>query len=77
MGGLIPAFIEWPDGKNPCKHMPDNALRLNQITISTTEPHQITELMTALGIDGLANVVKGTAGLRFDVNTPDGRIILD
>ncbi len=77
MGGLIPAFIEWPDGKNPCKHMPDNALRLNQITISSPEPHQMTELMTVLGIDGLANVVKGSAGLSFDVKTPKGRVILD
>ncbi|MBL6782864.1 MAG: VOC family protein [Alphaproteobacteria bacterium] len=77
MGGLIPGFIEWPDGKNPSQDMPDNALRLNQITISSPEPHQMTELMTVLGIDGLANVVKGSAGLSFDVKTPKGRVILD
>ncbi len=76
-GGLLPAFIEWPDGKNPCHNMPDMGVRLNQITISTPEPEVIADLMAACGVSGFANIVKGKKGLRFDMTTPYGMVTLD
>ncbi len=73
LDGLMPAFIEWPDGQNPCHRMPDKGVRLNQITISSPEPDQISDLMMSLGVSHLAHIVEGATGLRFDMTTPAWR----
>lgn len=77
LDGLLPAFIEWPGGQNPCHRMPDKGVRLNQITISSPEPDQISDLMMSLGVSHLAHIVEGAKGLRFDMTTPHGAITLD
>lgn len=77
MDGLLPAFIEWPDGQNPCHRMADMGVRLQHITISYPEPEQISKLFATLEIDGLANIVAGEKALRFEISTPHGDVILD
>ena len=75
--GLIPAFIEWPDGPHPAASQRDIGIRLNEIIVSHPNPDGLEMMFKALQIEGLATITQGERALSFDVTTPKGRVILD
>ena len=75
--GLVPVFIEWPDGINPSHSQQDKNVRLETILLSTPQPDTLQQTLTALGCEHLATITKGDPSLRFEMSTPRGRVILD
>ncbi len=75
--GLIPAFIEWSPGPHPSTVQQDLGIRLNEITLTHPDPAKLQAIFEALEIDHLATITEGETALSFDVNTPNGRVVLD
>ena len=76
-GGLIPAFIEWPDGINPSRHMASLGVRLEKLCLTHPEPHWLDNIFSTLDIDHLAEISEGPQSLSFMCDTPNGPVILD
>lgn len=76
MGGLIPAFIEWPEGMHPSHNLPDLGVRLEQITLSHPQPAELNVLLDRLDIAHCAAVRQGETGLSFSFATPSGQITI-
>ncbi len=77
MGGLIPAFIEWPKNMHPSRSLPDLAVTLDAITLSHPDPSALNEVLDKLEISQLAQVAKGETNLSFTFSSPAGRITID
>ena len=73
-GGLVPAFIEWPEGPHPSEAQTDLGFRLSRICLSHPDPHLIQAYLATLKIDHLAQVEEGPRGLRFEMSY-QGQII--
>jgi len=76
-GGLLPAFIEWSPGPHPSTGQQDLGVTLKQVCLSCPDPDGLTAKLAALGVDHLAEVKEGDAGLSFVLDTPNGEVILD
>ena len=76
-GGLIPAFIQWPDGPHPATKQQDCGVRIKQIHLTHPHPDRLYEKLSALNITHLAEIHKGARALAFEVITPKGVVILD
>ncbi len=75
---LVPVFIQWSPGPHPSTHQQDLGVRLNQVLLTHPDPDALTSMLVALNVDHLATVVKGDQpGLSFEVNSPNGVVILD
>lgn len=72
--GLLPALIEWPRGPHPASRMADPGLAIAAIRLEHPAPRRIAGWLGALGVDHLAEVVRGERPrLAFDIDTPRGR----
>ena len=76
-GGLIPAFIEWSPGAHPSGGMQDLGVALKTVKLSHPEAGKLREVLRALQVDHLAELVEGPRGLSFTLETPLGEVTLD
>ncbi|MEM9628179.1 MAG: VOC family protein [Pseudomonadota bacterium] len=77
-GGLLPAFIEWSPGPHPSTGMQDLGIALRTVRLTHPDPAWLTDILTALGVDHLADVIEGsTKGLSFALSSPNGDVVLD
>ena len=76
-GGLIPAFIEWPEGVHPVASQQDLGVKIKKIILTHPEPAYLQKQLDMLAIAHLAEIQKGTRALSFEVQTPNGLIRLD
>ncbi len=68
--GVIPIFIEWPDGINPSSNMPNLNLSINSINLRHPDPGYINDILAALKVDHLANILfANDAGIEFNLST--------
>ena len=76
-GGLLPAFIEWSPGPHPSTGQQDLGVSLKEVCLSHPDPDKLSATLAALGVDHLATVKAGEAGLSFVLDTPNGAVTLD
>ena len=76
-GGLLPAFIEWPEGPHPSEAQTDLGVRLHRICLSHPDPQVMQAHLDRLKIAHLAEVEEGARGLRFEMLYQNEVIILD
>lgn len=76
-GGLLPAFIEWSPGPHPSSGMQNLGVALKRVTLTHPDPTSLREVLRALHVDHLAEVVEGPRGLSFTLQTPGGEAVLD
>ena len=76
-GGLLPAFIEWSPGPHPSTAQQDLGVKLKKVCLSHPDPAGLTATLSALGVDHLAEVRDGPAGLSFVLDSPKGEVVLD
>ncbi|MEM6579005.1 MAG: VOC family protein [Pseudomonadota bacterium] len=77
MGGLLPAFIEWSPGPHPSTGQQDLGVRLTGVHLRHPDPEALSSMLAALGIDHLARVHAGDPALSFELDAPNGTVILD
>ena len=77
MDGLLPAFIEWSPGPHPSTGQQDLGVTLDKVQITHPNPNELIEILTALGVEHLAEVDAGDAALSFALTTPNGAVVLD
>lgn len=75
--GLLPAFIEWSPGPHPSTGQQDLGVRLKTVKLSHPEPEKLSEILKKLNVAHLADVNLGESGLSFELDTPNGAVILD
>ena len=76
-GGLLPGFIEWSPGPHPSTAQQNLGITLTHVRLSSPDPDGLKAKLAALGVDHLAEVRQGEAGLSFVLDTPNGEVILD
>ena len=76
-GGLIPAFIEWSPGPHPSTGQQDIGVHLNAVHLTHPDPDALLGTLKALGVDHLVQLTKGDQALRFQIDSPAGKIMLD
>ncbi len=76
MGGLLPAFIEWSPGPHPSTGQQDLGVVLTKVRLSHPDPAALNEVLSALSVDHLAEVSEGPAALSFEVESPNGTVVL-
>ena len=74
-GGLLPAFIQWPGGRNPAKKLPESGTRLKRLILQHPQPDVIGQIIDQLGIDGPVEVKSGPANLIFEMQTKAGELV--
>lgn len=75
--GLLPAFIEWSPGPHPSTGQQDLGVELKTIKLSHPEPEKLNGMLKKLNVAHLADVVLGDVGLSFELDTPNGTVVLD
>ena len=73
--GLLPAFIQWPGGRNPAKKLPESGTRLQRLTLQHPQPDAIGQIIDQLAIDGPVEVRSGPANLIFEMQTNAGELV--
>lgn len=76
-GGLIPAFIEWSPGPHPSTGQQDIGLRLKSVRLTHPDPEGLSKTLQALNVADLATIEEGPRALAFEVEGPNGTVILD
>ena len=76
-GGLLPAFIEWSPGPHPSTGMQDLGVKLTDVKLTHPDPVWLSETLRTLGVDHLCSVSEGDRALAFEVNSPNGKVLLD
>ena len=69
--GVLPIFIEWPNGKHPTKTKPKSNISLEKLTLFHQHPSGIKHILSKLNIDGSIEVNLGEPNLQFSLKTPD------
>jgi hypothetical protein len=69
--GVLPIFIEWPNGKHPTKTMPESNISLEKLTLFHPHPSGIKHILSKLNINGPIKVNLGEPNLQFSLKTPD------
>ncbi|WP_299750707.1 VOC family protein [uncultured Tateyamaria sp.] len=77
MQGLLPAFIEWSPGPHPSTGQQDLGVTLEAVHLRYPDPAALSKTLVALGVDHLAQIHEGDMTLSFELNTPNGSVILD
>jgi hypothetical protein len=73
--GLLPSFIEWPNGRNPANRLPENGTTLQNIILVHPNPQFITSCIDGIGIDGPIVVRQGQSELIFQLQTSAGELV--
>lgn len=76
MGGVVPHFIEWSPGPHPSTAQADLGIRLGGVTVTSTDPAATADIFHRLSIAHLARIVPGAPGVRFQLETPTGGVVL-
>ena len=69
--GILPIFIEWPNGKHPTKTMPESNISLETLTLFHPHPSGIKHILSKLNINGPIKVNLGEPNIQFSLKTPD------
>ena len=77
MDGLLPAFIEWLPGPHPSTGQQGLGVRLDKVRLSHPAPNNLRDILKALQIEHLAEVIAGDPALSFALGTPKGKVVLD
>ena len=75
-GGILPSFIQWPNGCNPSFGLPFSGVKLKKITLVHPKPDFINGIISNAGIEGPIEVKLGKKDLTFELITPSGKEIL-
>ena len=76
VGGLLPAFSEWPAGPHPSTNMADSGITLKSVRLNHPEPAALTALLKSLDAAHLAAVTEAEASaLSFILQKADGEIV--
>ena len=73
--GLLPSFIEWPNGRNPANRLPENGTTLQNIILVHPNPQFITSCIDGIGINGPIVVRQGQSELIFQLQTSAGELL--
>ena len=73
--GLLPGFIQWPDGRNPANKLPESGTRLQRLILQHPQPDGIGQIIDQLGIDGPIEVSPGPTNLIFEMRTNSGELV--
>ena len=73
--GLLPSFIEWPNGRNPAGRLPENGTTLQNIILLHPNPQFIASCIDGIGIDGPIEVLQGQHELIFQLQTSAGEVV--
>ena len=73
--GLLPSFIEWPDGQNPSNQLPESGTTLEKIILTHPHPDFIASIMDSIGIEGPIEVRQGPTELVFELQTSSGALV--
>ncbi len=73
-GGLVPFLIDWGDTAHPCEGLPDQGVRLTALRGRHPDPGAVKADLSALGV--ALPVERGAAGLRAELTTPEGAIVV-
>lgn len=72
--GVVPFVIDWRDSPHPASGLSSPA-RLAALTVRHPDPDQVVAALTALGVDGVADVVDDpTPGISAVLTTPRGDV---
>ena len=70
-GGVLPILIEWPNGINPAKAMPESNMFLEELTLFHPSPDKIRQTLSKLNVSGPIKVNLGKPSIQFLLRTPD------
>ncbi|WP_026877132.1 VOC family protein [Jiangella gansuensis] len=74
--GVVPFVIDWLDSPHPASGL-SSSMTLAGLTLRHPEPDKVSEALTALGLDGVAEVVQGTApGISAVLRSPRGDVLI-
>ena len=73
--GLLPSFIEWPNGRNPANRLPENGTTLQNIILLHPNPQFIASCIDGIEIDGPIEVRQGQSELIFQLQTSAGDVV--
>jgi hypothetical protein len=73
--GLLPSFIEWPNGRNPAGQLPENGTTLQNIILVHPHPDFVASIMDRINIDGPIEVRCGPIELIFELQTSSGELL--
>ena len=73
--GLLPGFIQWPDGMNPANRLPENGTTLQKIVLVHPRPDFISAAIGRVGIEDFIEVRSGSVELIFELKTPHGKLV--
>lgn len=74
--GVLPVLIEWPNGNNPTRIMPESNVCLQQLTLFHSNPKKIKGILSKLKISGPINIEHGKPRIQFSLKTASGKSIL-
>lgn len=74
--GLLPSFIQWPNGQNPAHLLPESGILLKKVVLVHPRPSFITSIMDRIHIDGPIEVRQGPTELIFELETHAGELVL-
>ena len=69
--GVVPFLIDWLDSPHPSESLPVGPV-LERFELRHPEPARVHEVLTAIGVAGVANLATGPVSLRAVVRTADG-----
>ena len=73
--GLLPTFIQWPDGLNPTNRLPENGTTLQKIVLVHPQPDFISAAIDRVGIEDFIEVRSGSVELIFKLKTSAGKLV--
>ncbi|WP_053206108.1 VOC family protein [Jiangella muralis] len=74
--GVVPFVIDWLDSPHPASGL-SSSMTLGGLTLRHPEPDRVSAALTALGLDGLAEVVHDPApGISAVLTTPRGDVLI-
>ena len=73
--GLLPSFIEWPNGRNPANRLPENGTTLQNIILQHPNPQFIASCIDRIGIEEPIEVRQGKNELIFQLKTSSGELL--
>lgn len=75
--GMVPSFIQWPNGVHPTQKMQDKGVRLQKISLTHPESEPFAVILKELGVREMVELHHGPHRIRFEMSTPTGEWIID
>lgn len=75
--GILPAFIEWSPGPHPSTAQADLGVQLLNVRLAHPEFEKINRILETLQLSHLAQATEGDVALAFELQTPNGVVIID